>query len=65
MISVSFCTTLSYRYRDMLHYRYQVMGDDSSIANEKQELFDKIKTADSIQFWLFFLGLYKDHRKAE
>ena len=27
------------------------------------KLYKEIKTADQLQFWLFFLGLYKDHRK--
>ena len=65
IISISFCTTLSYRYRDLLNYKYQVMGNEESIAKEKAELFAKIQSADTMQFWLFFFGLYKDHRTKE
>jgi hypothetical protein len=32
---------------------------------KREALFEDIKVADKIQFYLFFFGLYKDHRKVE
>lgn len=43
--------------------KYIVLGDAQ--AGERDAIFEKIKFADKLQFWTFFLGIYKDHRKVE
>jgi len=35
------------------------------VGQDRVNIFEKIKFADKLQFYLFFFGLYKDHRKVE
>lgn len=66
VVNIGFATTLSYRYRDKLNFKYKVLSKDiPEEVEEKKRLFEKVKFADKLQFWLFYLGLYKDHRKYE
>ena len=61
MACIGFSTTLVYRYRDMLHTKFVSEIDPI----KKDKLFEKVKKADHVQFWCFFIGIYKDHRTVE